>query len=88
MNFCYCGFIFILFLKILASQAQNTKDDVPNVEIFEIEIKLHLWGLNFKLEFWDENVPNRPQCKRLSYVLTTTLFMMPLELYDEIHIKF
>ena len=58
MNFCYCGFIFILFLKILASQAQNTKDDV---EIFEIEIKLHLWGLNFKLEFWDENLQNWPQ---------------------------
>ena len=60
MNFCPCGFIFVLFLKILASRAQKTVDHVPSFEIFEIETKLHLQGLNFKLEFWDENPQNRP----------------------------
>ena len=60
MNFCSCGFIFILFLHILASKAQKTVDHVPSFEIFEIETKLHLQGLNFKLEFWDENLQNRP----------------------------
>ena len=60
MNFYFCGFIFILFLKILISKAQNNADYVPSVEIFEIEIKLHLQGLNFKLEFWDKNLQNRP----------------------------
>ena len=60
MNFCSCGFIFILFLKILTSKAQNAADHVPSVEIFEIETKFHLQGLNFKLEFWDENLQNWP----------------------------
>ena len=60
MNFYFCGFIFILFLKILASKAQNNADHVSSVEIFEIETKLQLQGLNFKLEFWDKNLQNRP----------------------------
>ena len=60
MNFCSCGFIFILFLKILASKAQKTVDHMPSYDIFEIETKLHLQGLNFKLEFWDTNLRNRP----------------------------
>ena len=62
INFCFCGFIFILFLKILASKARNTADHVPSFEILEIETKLHLQGLNFKLEFWDKNLQNRPWC--------------------------
>ena len=45
MNFCSCGFIFILFLEILTSKAQNNADYVPSVEIFEIETKLQLQGL-------------------------------------------
>ena len=60
MNFCSCGFIFILFPKILTSKAQNTADHVPSVKIFEIETKLHLQGLNLKLEFWDKNLQNWP----------------------------
>ena len=59
MNFGVCGFIFILFLKILASKAQNTADHVPSFEIFEIETKLQLQELKFKLEFWDKNFYNR-----------------------------
>ena len=62
MNFCSFGFIFILFLRILASKAHNTVDHVPNLKMFEFETKLHLQGLNFKLEFWDKNLQNRPQC--------------------------
>ena len=60
VNFCPCGFIFILFVKIIASKAQKLVDDVPSFEIFEIETKLHLQGLNFKLEFWDKNFQNWP----------------------------
>ena len=37
-------------------------DHVPNVEIVEIETKFHLQELDFKLEFWDENLQNWPQC--------------------------
>ena len=60
MNFCFCGFVFIIFLKILASKALNTADHVPSVEIFEIETKLQLQELKFKLEFWDKTLQNRP----------------------------
>ena len=60
MNFCACGFIFTLFLIILAPKAQKTVDHVLSFKIFEIETKLNLQGLNFKLEFWDENLQNRP----------------------------
>ena len=64
MSFCSCGFIFILLLKILASKAQKTVDHVPSFEIFKIETKLSLQALNFKLEFWDKNLQNRPQWGR------------------------
>ena len=30
MNFCSCGFIFIIFLNILALKAQKTEDHVQN----------------------------------------------------------
>ena len=60
MNFCSYDFIFILFLNILASKAQKTVNHVPSFEIFEIETKLQLQDLNFKLEFWDKNLQNRP----------------------------
>ena len=60
MHLCSCGFIFILFLNILAPKAQKTVDHVPNFEIFYIETKLNLQELNFKLEFWDENLQNWP----------------------------
>ena len=60
INLCSFDFIFNLFLNILASKAQNTAEHVPSVEIFEIETKLLVQGLNFKLEFWDENLQNRP----------------------------
>ena len=35
-------------------------DHVPSFEIFQIETKVHLEGLKFKLEFWDENLKKRP----------------------------
>ena len=60
INFCSFGFIFNLFLSIFASKAQKTVDHVPSFEIFQIETKVHLEGLKFKLEFWDENLKNRP----------------------------
>ena len=47
-------------LKLLAFKAQKTVDYVPNLEIFEIGTKLHWQELNFKLEFWDEILQNRP----------------------------
>ena len=53
---------FHSFCKILASRAQKTVDVVPSFEIFQIETKLQLQGLNFKLEFWDKNLQNRPWC--------------------------
>ena len=64
MNFCSYDFIFILFLNILVSKVQKTMNHEPSFEFFEIETKLHLQGLNFKLEFWDENLQNRPQWGR------------------------
>ena len=60
MNFCSCDFIFIIFLKNVASKAQKIVDHVSNFEIFEIEIKLHLLGINFDIDFWDEKFQNRP----------------------------
>ena len=62
MNFYSYGLIFVLFLKILAFNAQKSMDHLPYFEIFEIEAKLHLQGLNFKLDFWDKNFQIRPQC--------------------------
>ena len=60
MNFCFCGFIFILFLKILASKAEKTVDYAQSFEILEIETNLHLQKLNLEFKFWDENLRNRP----------------------------
>ena len=47
MKFCSCGFFFILFLKILACNAQKLVDYAPSFNFFEIETKLHEQGLNF-----------------------------------------
>ena len=58
MNFYSRVFIFTLFVKIFAFKAQKNVNYFPNFEIFEIEAKLRLWGLNFKLEFWDNNFQN------------------------------
>ena len=63
MNFGSRGFIFILFLKILASKAQKSVDHVPSFKVFEIETKFHLQGLNLELEFWDEILQNWPLCE-------------------------
>ena len=60
MNFCSYDFIFIPFLKVLAAKAKKTVDHVPSFEIFDIATKLCLQEPNFKLEFWDENLQNRP----------------------------
>ena len=60
MDFCSCSFNLIVFLKILASKAQKPLDHVLSFEIFEIETKLYLQGLNFKVEFWDKNLQNQP----------------------------
>ena len=60
MDFCSYDFIFILFLKSLATKAQKPVDHVPSYEFFKIETKLHLQGPNFQLEFWDDNLENRP----------------------------
>ena len=38
---------------------QITVDHIPSFELFEIEAKLYLQGLNFELEFWDENLQNQ-----------------------------
>ena len=51
---------FHFFLEILAAKAQKAADHVPSFKLFEIEPKLHLQELNFKLEFWDEDLQNRP----------------------------
>ena len=51
---------FHFFPKILAANAQNFVDHVPSFKILEIELKLHIQELNFKLEFWDKNLQNRP----------------------------
>ena len=60
MNFDSSGCIFIPFLKILAFKVQKTADRLPSFGIFENKAKLQLQGLNFKLEFWDQNSQNRP----------------------------
>ena len=50
---------FHSFSKILASKAQKAVDYVPSCEIFEIDTKLQLQGLNFELQFWDDNLQNQ-----------------------------
>ena len=42
MNFCSCGFIFILFLNILAPKAQKTVNHVLSFSTSQIETKLNL----------------------------------------------
>ena len=41
INFYSLGLIFTLFLKILASEAIESVNHLPNFEILEIKIKLH-----------------------------------------------
>ena len=54
------GCIFFLFQEILASRDHKIVDGLPNFEIFEFKGKLELQGLNFKLEFMNENSQNWP----------------------------
>jgi len=42
LNFHYCGCIFMLYLKIIASKAQKPVDSLPGFKFFEIYAKLHL----------------------------------------------
>ena len=60
MNFDFSGCIFIIFLKIIGFKVFKTGDCLPSFEFVEIEAKIQLQGLKFKLEFLDKNSPNRP----------------------------
>ena len=63
MNFCSCGFIFILFLNILAPKVQKTVDYLPSFEIFAVGAIIQLEWLNFKLIFGQEfPKPARVHC--------------------------
>ena len=59
MNFCSCGLTFTFLTKVLTSNAKRTVDPVPCrcLKILKIETKLQLQRLNFRLEFWDKNLP-------------------------------
>ena len=55
MNFDFSGCIFILFLTTMSLKVSKTVDCLPSFEFFEIEAKIQLQWLNFKLEFLDKN---------------------------------
>ena len=55
MNFEFNGCIYILSLEDLASKILKIADLLSYFEIFELEAKLKLHGLDFKQEFLDEN---------------------------------
>ena len=50
----------LFFLKIIGFKVSKTGDCLPSFEFVEIEAKIQLQWLNFKLEFLDKNSPNRP----------------------------
>ena len=51
---------FHSFFKYSCFKGSKNCESIPSFEIFNIETKLHLQGLNFKLEFWDKNPQYRP----------------------------